>query len=85
MCAWGESNPHHLFRRQVLYPLSYRRIPGTIIPEMQTIDEQIEVIQEEIRKTPHHKGTNRFIGLMRAKIARLKDKEIGLSEVFSRE
>jgi len=43
---------------------------------MQTIDEQIEVIQEEIRKTPHHKGTNRFIGLMRAKIARLKDKEI---------
>ncbi len=46
---------------------------------MQTVDEQIEVIQEEIRKTPHHKGTNRFIGLMRAKIARLKDKEIETS------
>lgn len=41
---------------------------------MQSIDQQIEAIQEEIRKTPHHKGTNRFIGLMRAKIARLKDK-----------
>ncbi|KKU10033.1 MAG: Small GTP-binding protein [Candidatus Woesebacteria bacterium GW2011_GWB1_45_5] len=43
---------------------------------MTDIFQQIEAIQEEIRKTPHHKGTNRFIGLMRAKIARLKDKEI---------
>lgn len=37
---------------------------------------QIEEIEEQIRKTPHHKGTNTFIGLMRAKIARLKDKEL---------
>jgi len=43
---------------------------------MSDIPQQIEAIQEEIRKTPHHKGTNRFIGLMRAKIARLKDKEV---------
>lgn len=50
--------------------------PSDIISIVQTIDEQIEQIQEEIRKTPHHKGTNRFIGLMRAKIARLKDREI---------
>ena len=48
----------------------------TIIPEMQTIDEQIEAIQEVLRKTPHHKATNGFIGLMRAKIARLKDKDL---------
>jgi small GTP-binding protein len=43
---------------------------------MQTIDEQIEAIQEVLRKTPHHKATNGFIGAMRAKIARLRDKEI---------
>lgn len=43
---------------------------------MLTIDEQIEEIQEVLRKTPHHKATNGFIGQMRAKIARLKDKEI---------
>src|SRR3990167_2651116 len=42
---------------------------------MQTIDEQIEAIQVILRKTPHHKGTNGFIGAMRAKIARLKDKQ----------
>jgi small GTP-binding protein len=43
---------------------------------MQTIDEQIEAIQEILRKTPHHKATNGFIGAMRAKIARLKDRQI---------
>jgi len=43
---------------------------------MQTIDEQIEAIQEVLRKTPHHKATNRFIGAMRAKIACLKDRQI---------
>lgn len=48
----------------------------TIILEMQTIDEQITQIRETLRKTPHHKATNGFIGAMRAKIARLKDREI---------
>lgn len=43
---------------------------------MLTIDEQIAQIEEVLRKTPHHKATNGFIGAMRAKIARLKDKEI---------
>lgn len=43
---------------------------------MLTIDEQIEEIQDVLRKTPHHKATNGFIGAMRAKIARLKDREI---------
>lgn len=43
---------------------------------MLTIDEQIEAIEEVLRKTPHHKATNGFIGAMRAKIARLRDKEI---------
>lgn len=43
---------------------------------MQTIDQQIEEIEEVLKKTPHHKATNGFIGAMRAKIARLKDKQI---------
>ena len=43
---------------------------------MLTIDEQIEEIEATLRKTPHHKATNGFIGAMRAKIARLRDKEI---------
>lgn len=42
---------------------------------MADISQQIEEIQEVLRKTPHHKATNGFIGAMRAKIARLKDKE----------
>lgn len=51
-------------------------ISCTIIPEMLTIDEQIAQIEEVLRKTPHHKATNGFIGAMRAKIARLRDREI---------
>lgn len=47
-----------------------------IVANMQSIDEQIEAIQEILRKTPHHKATNAFIGAMRAKIARLNDKKI---------
>jgi uncharacterized protein len=43
---------------------------------MLTIDEQIAEIEAVLRKTPHHKATNGFIGAMRAKIARLKDKDI---------
>lgn len=37
--------------------------------------QQIEDIEEELRKTPHHKGTDHFIAKMRAKIARLKDRQ----------
>lgn len=46
---------------------------------MLTIDEQIAQIEEVLRKTPHHKATNGFIGAMRAKIARLRDKEIDVA------
>jgi ribosome-interacting GTPase 1 len=42
---------------------------------MLTIDEQIAQIEEVLRKTPYHKATNGFIGAMRAKIARLKDRQ----------
>lgn len=46
---------------------------------MADINQQIEEIQEVLRKTPHHKATNGFIGAMRAKIARLRDKEVEMS------
>lgn len=46
---------------------------------MSTIPEQIAEIEETLRKTPHHKATNGFIGAMRAKIARLRDKEVEMS------
>lgn len=54
-------------------------LSGIIIPEMLTTDEQIVQIEEILRKTPHHKATNGFIGAMRAKIARLRDKEVETS------
>lgn len=40
---------------------------------MQTIEERIKEIEAVLAKTPHHKATNKFIGLMRAKIAKLRD------------
>lgn len=43
---------------------------------MVTVEEQIQDIKEEIRKTPHHKGTEHYIGKLRARISRLKDKQI---------
>jgi hypothetical protein len=43
---------------------------------MLSIQEQIVEIEEVLKKTPHHKATNGFIGQMRAKISRLKDKEV---------
>lgn len=55
---------------------NYTRKPKGLLFFMLTIDEQIEQIEETLRKTPHHKATNGFIGAMRAKISRLKDKEI---------
>lgn len=50
---------------------------------MTDIQQQIEEIEAVLRKTPHHKATNGFIGEMRAKIARLKDKEVEIASKSS--
>ncbi len=46
---------------------------------MTDFTQTIEEIKKELRETPHHKGTEHYIGRLRARLARIDDRLIDMS------
>jgi len=47
---------------------------------MVAYEEQIKIFEEELRKTPYNKRTQHHVGLVKAKIARLRDRQVSRSK-----
>src|SRR3989344_894923 len=39
----------------------------------QSVEGKIKWIEKELRETPHHKGTDHYIGKLRARLSKLKE------------